>query len=69
MNYNYELKYSGGLKKEKIFFVYESENGIRVGMSSIKDIISQPNNTLDSYGETRKRMYYWLLMNHSELLI
>jgi len=69
MNYTYELKYSGGLKKKKMFFVYELENGIRVGASSIKDIIAQSSNTLDNYAEARKRMYDWLLINHSELLL
>jgi hypothetical protein len=35
MNYTYELKYEIGLKKEMMFFVYESENGIKSRVSSI----------------------------------
>jgi len=70
MNYTYELKYFKYYKKrKKMFFVYESENGIKSGVSSIKDIIAQSSNTLDNYAEARKRMYNWLQINHPELLL
>jgi hypothetical protein len=71
MNYTYELKYSSRLKK-RYFFVYESENGIKSGVSFIKDIVPQPSsflNTFDTYDEARRRMYIWLLANHPELLL
>ena len=67
MNYTYELKYEMGLKKEMMFFIYESENGIKSGVSSIKEIISNINSTFRF--KSRLRMYMWLKENHPELLI
>ena len=43
MKYTYELKYEIRLKKEKMFFVYESENEIQSNVSSIKDILFSVN--------------------------
>jgi len=67
MNYNYELKYEMGEKKEMMFFVYESENGIKSNVSSIKEIIFTINSTFRK--KSRLRMYMWLKENHPELLI
>jgi hypothetical protein len=67
MKYTYELKYEIGLKKEKMFFVYESENEIQINVSSIKEIISNINSNFRF--KSRLRMYNWLKINHPELLI
>jgi hypothetical protein len=67
MNYTYELKYEIGLKKEKMFFVYESENGIKSNVSSVKEIIFTINITFRK--KSRLRMYNWLQMNHPELML
>jgi hypothetical protein len=67
MNYSYELKYEIGLKKEMMFFVYESENEIKSRVSSLKDIISNINSTFRK--NSRLRMYMWLKENYPELLL
>jgi hypothetical protein len=68
MNYIYELKYEIGLKKEKMFFVYESENKIKSRVSSIKDILFSVNRK-EFKNSQLERMYMWLKENHPELLI
>ena len=67
MNYTYELKYEMGSKNEMIFFVYESENGVKSNISSIKEIISNINSTFRK--NSRLRMYDWLQANHLEWLL
>ena len=67
MNYGYELKYEMGSKNEMIFFVYESKNGVKSNISSIKEIISNINSTFRK--NSRLRMYMWLKENYPELLL
>jgi hypothetical protein len=68
MNYNYELKYEIGLKKEMMFFVYESEKEIKSRVSSIKDILFSVNRK-EFKNSQLERMYMWLKEKHPELLI
>jgi hypothetical protein len=68
MNYTYELKYEIGLKKEMMFFVYESENGIKSRVSSIKDIIFAVSRK-EFKNSQLERMYMWLKENYPELLL
>ena len=68
MNYSYELKYEKRLKKEMMFFVYESENKIKSRVSSLKDIIFAVNRK-EFKNSQLERMYMWLKENHPELLI
>jgi len=68
MNYNYELKYEIGLKKEMMFFVYESEKEIKSRVSSIKDIFFSVNRK-EFKNSQLERMYMWLKEKHPELLI
>ena len=68
MNYTYELKYEIGLKKEMMFFVYESENKIKSRISSIKDIQFALNRK-EYKNSQLERMYIWLQANHPELLL
>ena len=67
MNYNYELKYEMGLKKEMMFFVYELENGIKSRIL-VENILFAINHK-EFKNSQLERMYMWLKENHPELLI
>jgi hypothetical protein len=67
MNYTYELKYEMGLKKEKMFFVYESKNGIK-SRTLVENILFAINHK-EFKNSQLERMYIWLKENHPELII
>jgi hypothetical protein len=68
MKYSYELKYEIGLtKKQKMFFVYESENGIKSRIL-VENILFAKNHK-EFKNSQLERMYMWLKENHPELLL